>query len=808
MKKAYIFWLTLFTLFLLEDIQAQILTILDKENNEVMAFASVISLSRNQYLLTDAEGRVDITILDGAPDIKINSLSYIEKVYSFEDLAALNFTVFLEPGHFNLDEIVVSATRWRESKNKVASQVAIINQRDIALQSPQTAADLLSISGKVFVQKSQQGGGSPMIRGFATNRLIYTVDGIRMNNAIFRGGNIQNVINLDPFTVEATEIVLGPESVYYGSDAVGGVMSFKTRTPQFSQEDNIPLVSTGVNMRHSTINNEWTGHLDINLGYKKISFLSAFSYWNYGDLKQGSNGPEDYIKDYFVTTMDGQDVVLNQEDPLLQIPSAYSQFNILNKVRFQASESWELNYALHYSETSSYGRYDRHNRLRNRLPRYAVWDYGPQKWLMNNLAIDHIASNSLFDNMRIRAAFQKFEESRITRDFGSDMEFSRLETVDAYSFNLDFTKEQGPKARINYGLEYVYNDVESNGSVRNIDSGESGDASDRYPQSQWQSIAAFVGEEYKLSSAVIFRAGLRYNYFILNSDFRQNLNYFPLPFSESNLKNGALTGSGGIVLRPDEKTVIKARFATAFRSPNVDDIGKIFDSEPGNVLVPNADLNAEYAYNFDFGIARIIGDRLKLDVSLYSSRLKNALVRRNFTLNGLDSIEYDGVLSRVQAIQNAANLWVQGLHAGIELKLPYDFTWSADVNLQRGEEELDDGENSPARHVVPMFGQSTLKYNKDRFALALEMSFQSERAHENMPLIELDKTEIYALDESGNVYAPGWWVLDFKFQYTLSEQINIVLGLDNLLDKRYRPYSSGISAGGRGAFLALNARFN
>src|SRR5690606_22275722 len=97
---------------------------------------------------------------------------------------------------------------------------------------PQTAADMLAGSGEVFVQKSQLGGGSPMIRGFATNRLLYAVDGVRMNTAIFRAGNLQNVINLDPFATESVEVIFGPGSVMYGRDAIGGVMSFQTLMPR------------------------------------------------------------------------------------------------------------------------------------------------------------------------------------------------------------------------------------------------------------------------------------------------------------------------------------------------------------------------------------------------------------------------------------------------------------------------------------------------------------------------------------------------------------------------------------------------
>jgi outer membrane cobalamin receptor len=104
-----------------------------------------------------------------------------------------------------LEEVVVAGSRWSQALNHVPSQIDVVSRKLIGQFQPQTAADLLGMSGKVFIQKSQQGGGSPMIRGFATNRLVYTVDGVRMNTAIFRSGNIQNVINLDPFATDRVE---------------------------------------------------------------------------------------------------------------------------------------------------------------------------------------------------------------------------------------------------------------------------------------------------------------------------------------------------------------------------------------------------------------------------------------------------------------------------------------------------------------------------------------------------------------------------------------------------------------------------
>ncbi|MCB0839500.1 MAG: TonB-dependent receptor plug domain-containing protein, partial [Bacteroidetes bacterium] len=208
-------------------ISAQIITIKDIESNQPIEGASIISHSLKIFKTTNAKGQADISAFKDAKEIEIRIFGYETIVRSYKELWDADFEVMLEVSNLNLDAVVVSATRWRQNSSNVPSKIVPITQREVNLQNPQTAADLLGISGKVYIQKSQQGGGSPMIRGFATNRLLYTVDGVRMNNAIFRGGNIQNVINLDPLAIENAEVLFGPGSVIYGSDAIGGVMSFQ-----------------------------------------------------------------------------------------------------------------------------------------------------------------------------------------------------------------------------------------------------------------------------------------------------------------------------------------------------------------------------------------------------------------------------------------------------------------------------------------------------------------------------------------------------------------------------------------------------
>jgi len=801
MKKAFFIWLLL---GLSAAAFSQTITIRDQRTAEPLDAVIVESDSPPASAATDDRGRADIAAFRGAARIYISRLGYRAIVTSFAELEGLSFELALVPTPIRLHEMVVSATRWRQPSDDVPSKITSVSLVETALHNPQTAADILGLTGDVYVQKSQQGGGSPMIRGFSTNRLLYTVDGVRMNTAIFRSGNIQNVISLDPFALESTEVFFGPGSVIYGSDAVGGVMSFETLTPRFSLADT-PSISGAATARTSSANDERTGHFHINAGWRRWALTTSVSSFDFGHLRQGGHGPDDYVKPFFVQRQDGADTVVVQDDPLRQIPTGYSQINLMQKIRFRPGEDWDLRYGFHFSETSSYGRYDRHSRLRDGLPRYGEWDYGPQKWMMNNLTIAHEGRNAVYDRLTVRLAQQSFEESRIDRSLNDTERHIRIEEVEAYSANLDLVKSLGSRNTLFYGLEYVANDVTSTGLDEDIAAGVAVPGPARYPQATWLSLAAYVSDQIELSERLLIQAGLRYNQYKLDAEF--DTTFYPFPFTTARLNKGSLTGSLGAVLRPARSWAFSATLATAFRSPNVDDMGKVFDSEPGAVTVPNPDLKAEYAWSADLGVAKVFGEAVKIDLAAYYTNLDNAMVRRDFTLNGEEFIIYDGVLSRVQAIQNAAVAKVYGLQAGLEIMLPAGFRLSSDLNLQDGEEELDDGSLSPSRHAGPWFGVTRLSYDTGKANLQLYAVYQGTRAHEDMAEEEKAKTEIYALDAEGRTYAPGWATLNFKGLVRVSGNWSVSAGIENITDRRYRPYSSGISAPGRNFVLSVSTKF-
>jgi len=802
MKITILLW---FVLLLAASSQAQVLTIQDQVTHQPLQMVTILSKRPQLAAITDAKGQAAIAAFQEADSIYIHYVGYQNEVYTYAQLRKKQFKLFLAESNISLDAIVISATRWQQEKRDVPNRILTISPKEIMLQNPQTAADLLGQSGEVFIQKSQLGGGSPMIRGFATNRVLLTVDGVRMNTSIFRSGNLQNVISLDPFAIERTEVLFGPGSVIYGSDAIAGVMSFYTISPQLSSDKKAQINGNAVG-RWSSANAEKTGHFDISIGLKKWAFVTSATYTDFDDLKMGSNGPEEYLRPTYVETIYGLDEIVPNPDPLVQVPTGYNQFNLMQKIRFKPHVNWDINYGLHYSTTSDNPRYDRLIRQRGENLRSAEWYYGPQVWMMNNLSATHTAEKKAYDKLSLNLAQQFFKESRHDRDFENAIRFNRTEKVNAFSATLDLEKSLGEKHNLFYGAEVIYNKVNSTGKDEDISTGSIVPGPARYPDgAEWSSYAAFLTYRYKASEKLAIQTGARYNHFLLNAAFDNT--FYAFPFTSANINAGALTGSAGVVYNPSPTLQLSTNLSTGFRSPNVDDVGKVFDSSPGSVVIPNPDLKSEYAYNVDVSVAKTFGDVLKVDATAFYTYLDDALVRRDFTLNGQDSINYAGELSQVQAMQNAAHANVWGVQAGAEVKLPAGFGLSGRFNYQKGEEELEDGSRAPLRHASPIFGATHFTYTRNRFKADVYAVYNGEVSNARLAPEEQEKDYMYAIDENGNPYSPSWTTLNFKALYQLTDYLMVNAGVENITDQRYRPYSSGIVAPGRNFILSLRASF-
>ena len=705
----------------------------------------------------------------------------------------------------DLDEVVISFNKWEQNRKEVPNMIEKVNLRDARLRNPQTTADLLGQIGSVFIQKSQLGGGSPMIRGFATNRVLMVVDGVRMNNAIYRSGNLQNIISIDPLSLEGAEVVFGPGSLIYGSDAIGGVMDFHTITPAFAESKELQFKGSST-LRYATANRENTFHTDFNLSKGRWAFVSSFTYSKYDDLKMGVHGPDTYLRKEYLERINNIDSIVNNNNPRVQRFSGYEQLNLLQKVRYKLNDHVDMTYSFTYAGTGEAPRYDRLIQNRNGKLRFAEWNYGPMLWRMHSLSIADNKKNALYDASRWVIGYQNYAESRIERTRASSTRTIQSESVDATSINWDAQKQIG-KGSFFYGLEYVYNQVGSVGSRTNIITGSTDPFASRYPNnSRWQTSGAYGSYKLNLHKSLTLISGLRFSYNQLNSNF--DTTFIKFPYKKTRIKDGGLTGNLGLVYRPSDKLQLNANFSTGYRMPNVDDVGKLFESVPGNLTVPNPNLTSEYAWNLEMGIVWKASDRLKVEFNLFHTWLNNAITLRPYQFDGKDSILFNGAISRVQALQNVSTATVWGLQTSVHYKISRDLFIQSFANWINGK-ETDDFRNEqvPLRHAAPFYGNTNLRYSRNKVFIEFTAMYNGEVSADELAPVEQAKTDIYAKDGNGKPYSPSWYTINLRTSYQLNPKTSFTASWENMTNQRYRPYSSGIVAAGSNLIFAVRRSF-
>ena len=784
------------------SLYAQDVQVLDALNKDPLEYVTLHHAS-GIMVTTNAEGIADLTPFSQIDSVHFRLVGYRPLTLSLQEIAALEYRIVLVPQPFTLGEFTVSAHRWEQDGQRVPKQVTVLHSRDVAFTNPGTAADLLQRSGEIFVQRSQLGGGSPMLRGFSANRVLIVVDGVRMNNAIYRGGNLQNVIGVDANAIERAEVLHGPGAMTYGSDAIGGVMDFHLLSPRFST-DSTMLVQGGAMARYASAPNERSGNVHVRLGGKKLAFVGSASASRFGDLRMGSHGPDDFLRPWYVQRINGTDSMVLNPDPELQVGSAFDQRMFIAKLAYKPVEPLEIGLNFYHSTTSDIPRYDRLIELRaNGDPRSAEWYYGPQEWTMKSVHVRHSRSHGIYDKARLVVAHQDYGESRHDRNFQSATRRSQTERVSGIWATLDLNKEISERLQLLYGGEFVQNMVSSSGSLSDIGTAVDQPINSRYPDgSEWRTASIYGGAIFDVTEKLTLSGGIRYNAAQLHCDFDTTL--FPYPIAEADLISSAVTGNLGAAHRPGKDWKFALDLSTGFRAPNIDDIGKVFESEPGAVVVPNPRLVPEYAYSAEMALEKVIRSRAHIRGGIYTTLLDKAMVRRPFELNGRDSIVFAGEPSRVDAMVNSSQAWVVGSYIAAEVVLCEDLKVDLRYNWQRGMEQDDElGHDVPLRHAPPPFGQAGLAWERKDLRIHAQVVFSDGFSYEQLPPTEQAKPALYAKDDQGRPHSPSWFSMDLRSSYRINASFLLTFGIVNITDQRYRPYSSGITAPGRNLVLAM-----
>lgn len=762
-------------------------------------------------LRSDALGRIDIAGLKTGADslVQFSREGYFTEILSLAAIRSAAYTVLMSEKSVEFGGFVVSASRFEEKSRDVAQQTAVLDKKQIEFYGQPNTADVLQQSGRVFVQKSQMGGGSITMRGFEANRVLMVVDGVRLNNAIYRGGHLQNVLSVDNNMLEKTELVFGPGSVVYGSDALGGVVHFYTKNPRLSTGSK-PLIQAMAFTRYGTAMNQKTGHFDVNIGLRRFAFLSSVSISDFGDMRIGKNGIKGYEswgrRTFVVRRINGKDSMVPNADSFTQTPNAYRQWDLMQKVLFRPSRFFSHTLNLQHSNTGNVPRYDRLTELRsNGLPAQAEWYYGPQTRSMFSYALAVDKKTVAFEKANVVMAYQDVRESRHNRGFGSSKINRRFEKVGVYTINADFQKEISKGSELRYGAELAHNTVQSEAYAEHIETGARTAISTRYPDggSQMRSMALYAAQSIYFSERVILNTGIRFTNTYLKSVFNDKT-FFPFLFSSIEQNNRNTSGNLGLVYLGKNDLKISATLASGFRAPNVDDMGKVFESTGGRVIVPNASLKPEQTTNVDVTVNKSFRKKLNIEINGYYTRFSNALSLGRTQLNGRDSVLFSGVSSAVYSVQNITDAYIYGGFAGLNYDLNKKISFSGNVNYTCGR-IITEGADLPLDHISPVFGRFGALYKHRKWKAEAYTEFNGAKASRNYNLNGEDNA-LYSADPL-NGFTPAWYTLNLRAYYQINKMFQVQCSAENLMDKHYRTFSSGYSAPGRNLILTLRGNF-
>jgi len=708
-----------------------------------------------------------------------------------------------------LQDVVIYANKFPTlSKNIVQRVVALTDK--VLLQQQANTADILTASGQVFVQKSQAGGGSPVVRGFEASRVLLMVDGVRMNSAIFRAGHLQNIITVDNMILDRVEIIYGPSSTLFGSDALGGVVNLFTKQPQLYKSNLVskkaPWKTNGnLVYRFGNGQNEQRQHVDLNIANNRWAFLTSVTKSNFGDMRQGNKRSAAYPdfgkRLFYVVRENNTDVIKdNSASVNIQKLSGYNQIDLLQKVLFKPNDNTEHLLNVQVSNSSDINRYDRLTETSKGLPVFSEWYYGPQLRNMIGYKLTKSNLNGYFQKLTTNINYQHLEESRITRRFKSNNKDYRFEAVDIFGLNMDLL-HQGKSSTLNIGVESYYNDVSSTAYRNNIATNVRSAIATRYSDgpTNMSNYALYAQHTQFLKGNWVLNSGLRLNNVQLNANFKDTA-LMRFPFTDANQNNTALTGNLGMAYNGADGLRVSFGVSSGFRAPNVDDLTKVFDTRTGYVVVPNKDLKPEYTYNAELNVSKTTSN-YSIGASLFYTWFRNALVVDKFKWNNESSILYQGIMSDVYATQNKAKAVVYGFNVNGSANLSPNTTLAATYTYTKGTYQNGLVEK-PLDHIPPTYGRVGLKHDVKKFSAELFTLFNGWKRIEDYNLNGEDN-EIYATKDG----MPAWQIWNINTNYQLTKKLNFSFQIENIADLNYRYFASGISALGRNYLVQARYSF-
>jgi len=527
----------------------------------------------------------------------------------------------------------------------------------------------------------------------------------------------------------------------------------------------------------------------------------------------GGNYPAKYPnfgrRSQYIQTANGVDQIVTNSDDRIQKFSGYKQWDLTQKILLKSSDKLTHSFNVQLSNSTDIPRYDRLQDKKNfggsigTTLRYAEWYYGPQLRLLS--AYQAQWSPTANREVSLQVHYQHVLESRQTREYLRYDRFdSRREKLNVWGFNLD-TRTKQKNNEFTYGIDGQWNNLTSVADRTNLRTGDVTPLDTRYPNGTNHMLyLGAYGQHLRKSKSQkwILNDGIRLQLIQLRSSIADN-SFFNFPFTEIQQDNLAVTGNIGLIYNPEPAFRAALNLSSGFRAPNIDDAARIFESSTTQrrLIVPNPDIQPEQTYNIDLNWIYRIEEKIRFEGAAFFTHYKNAITLAPYTLNGADSIDYNGVRSALYANQNARNGSLLGIQGRLVVQLGK--RWSLDNTLTKtqGRYKTEAG-RIPLDHIPPVFGRSSIAYQGKRFSTEAYLLFNGWK-----------KLADYNLDGEDNLqYAtpdgmPGWTTINLRLQVNVSKTIQLQGSLENLTDRNYRVFASGLSAPGRSWMISVRAKF-
>ena len=758
--------------------------VFDASTGDALPGAEVFIASLQRGDVTDEDGEFRITSLPpGAYRLQVRLIGFAPLDSAMVTVAPkqeLYFEARLVPRVFEAHEIQITASRHETLVENVPLHVTTLSRRKIRELNVSQAPELLREEPGVLVQKTNQGGGSPVIRGLKANKVLLLIDGIRMNNATYRGGNVQYLNTISSSVIDRVEVVRGPVSALYGSDAFGGTINILTRSPGTHSGEGVHWTGRASG-RISSADAARQGSFSLQATARRWGVLADFSWRSYGDVRRGRSGGDELMQRL------RNDTRVRRTLPAVQTPNAYSAWSAHGNLLYKPSAQSRFSLIWQMDRQRDVPRYDVFE-----TGKYELWNYAPQQRDLVYLRYEHTGSTRFYDAFTATLSLHRQYERRIKRRVNSSRETSDEFSTLTPGVQIQLNKIWKEKHFFTYGAELWLDKVAAASSATDL---QTGAVTARAPVftdgARYRSFGLFAQSEFVVLPRWRLTLGSRFSSFDLRAPFPEQQNRFGTVV----LAPSALTGSLSSLYALSDNFKLVGSIAQGFRAPNLNDAVKLGPGKGDSFYeVPNPNLQPETVLSVEGGF-KFVHERARLTAVVFRSRLSNLLLREPATYQGLPYLVDGG---DTLAVFHTANLG-RGVIAGFEFGGEYNpgdgIVLFGNLSFARGENLI---ANEPLPAIPPLAGVVGLRWRTPRVRSEINSRFAAAQER----LAPEDKLDL-RIPEGGT---PGWFTVNFRTEVLLTENSVLRLAVMNIFDRNYREFLSGFNAPGRNYVLGGELR--